>query len=202
MKKLITVVLLLAMLIGGGYLAFNHGLLNKVIVSSSIEVLRSSDVMQLTTRKVVTQVVVNYKESDFWWGSSQVVLVAPVTMHYGIDLTKISDSDITVENGQGRSTLRIHLPEVELLAFEVDEDNIQNAITKENISKVLHDKYIGHDPQSAARKVIKKTALAFADKYQAYPSKEDLTRQIRFFLYRFPALKYLEDLGLLKIVLD
>ena len=153
------------------YFQWRFGQNAKIDERTTLSLLKSEPVKLLVVRRTTTQVVVEYEEED-WLGHWRGVLWGVVQMHYGIDLEKVSASDLRREG----DTVVVRLPGPELLMFALEPGSI-GLMTKSTaapkISDLLHN---GHRKLLEDR--LRKRAMDFAKGHDLMPSKSQILREL------------------------
>lgn len=166
MKRILIVILLAAVVAGGAYL---YSMRSRE-TSSVMTLLRSEPMAFLVTRRIVTQIVV--QESDVqWYWQSRAVLWATVNLHYGCNLKEIQPSDIT-QAADG--TWHVKLPPPKLLDFNiVNVDSISKDTFIAKAQDVLFDTRSNRMMQH-----LQETAVKFAADNNLLPSRQQLATDL------------------------
>ena len=138
---------------------------------TTLSILRSEAMTFLVTRKLATQIVVQYEESD-WLGEWRGVLWATVRMYHGVDLKKIEASDIR----RAGDTIVVRLPQPELLDFSVEPGSVGVLTKSTAVPKVLSILRNGHRKQ--LEKALRQRALEFAGRQGMLPTREEIVWQL------------------------
>jgi len=138
---------------------------------TTLSILRSEAMAFLVTRRLATQIVVEYEESD-WLGEWRGVLWATVRMYHGVDLKKIEASDIRREG----DVIHVRLPQPELLDFCVEPGSVGVLTKSTAIPRVLSILRNGHRRQ--LEQALQQRALEFAGRQGMLPTREEIVRQL------------------------
>ena len=138
---------------------------------TTLSILRSEAMTFLVTRRLATQIVVEYEESD-WLGEWRGVLWATVRMYHGVDLKKIEPNDIHREG----DVIFVRLPQPELLDFCVEPGSVGVLTKSTAVPKVLSILRNGHRKQ--LEKALRQRALEFAGRQGMLPTREEIVWQL------------------------
>jgi len=145
-------------------------------ISSTLEVLHSEQLTFLVTEKIVTQVVVNIDKSHWLTGVDKALVYTTVTMYYGVDLEKITESNLN----QVDDTVYITLPEPELLDISVDLSNMQLFETRSGLVRI-GDFVTGNNNSLELIGNFETSARNFAKENGLIPSREKIIIQLNNF---------------------
>jgi len=145
-------------------------------ISSTLEVLHSEQLTFLVTEKIVTQVVVNIDKSHWLTGVDKALVYTTVTMYYGVDLEKITESNLN----QVDDTVYITLPEPELLDISVDLSNMQMFETRSGLVRI-GDFITGNNNSLELIGNFETSARNFAKENGLIPSREKIIMQLNNF---------------------
>lgn len=138
----------------------------------ALSILRSEALSFLVTRRTASQIVVQHEESDLL-GAWNGVLWATVRWTWGVDLTKIKESDIRRDG----AVVVVRLPEPELLDFSTDLESIGFISRSTALPKLAEVVNPGRQRQTLERRV-KEEAMKFAQAQKLTPSREEIVRQL------------------------
>ncbi len=111
-----TLILLLGLAAGGLWYCRQAGR-PEVSIHEALQVLRSEEMKFLVLRKVISTVVLEQRDYNWFWGAREGVALAEVELFYGFDLSRISEQDL---KRTAEGTLELTLPEPEVLSCAVD----------------------------------------------------------------------------------
>lgn len=154
------------------------GLLHrKVEKKALITILRSEDLSFLVTNRLVTQLVVQKKESNPFLGTKEGYLITKVKLYYGIDLNKLTEDSIEVT----KNNIIIHMPAPEVLDFAVDLPSVR-FITKKSVLMKIADKIKGNpDLRKELEEMLYNEAVFFFKNEKLLPSRTDIERRLQSF---------------------
>jgi hypothetical protein len=158
---------------GGAWFVVNYWKLpdltptRKVDEKVTLSVLRSEALVFLVTRRTVTQVVIDYRETS-WVSAWRCVLWGVIRFSWGADLKKIREQDIRQEGG----VVYVKLPEPELLEFSVEPGSI-DYIDKSTAAAKLDDLLNNTHRQELERRLYAQ-ALDFASHHGLIPTRAEL----------------------------
>jgi len=138
---------------------------------TTLSILRSEAMAFLVTRRLVTQVVVVYEQSD-WLGEWRGILWATVHIHHGVDLKKIRPSDIRREG----DVILVRLPEPQLLDFSLEPGSVGVMTKATAVPKVLDLLRNGHRRQ--LEQALRQRSLEFAGRRGLLPTREQIVGQL------------------------
>jgi len=155
-----------------------RGLLHrKVEKKALITILRSENLSFLVTNRLITQLVVQKKESNPFLGTKEGYLIAKVKLYYGVDLNKLTEDSIEVT----KNTLIIHMPAPEVLDFTVDLPSVR-FITKTSVLMKIADKVKGNpDLRKELEEMLYNEAVFFFKNEGLLPSKKDIEGRLQSF---------------------
>ncbi|KKL74932.1 hypothetical protein LCGC14_2059930, partial [marine sediment metagenome] len=134
---------------------------------TTLSLLRSETMAFLVTRRSSIQVVVECEQGD-WLGEWRGVLWATIHLHYGVDLTRVTQKDIRRCDG----VVVITLPEPELLSFAIEPGSVgylSKSTAAAKIDDLLHN---GHRRELHGR--LRSRALEFARRHGLMPPKQEI----------------------------
>ncbi len=127
--------LLLAAFLVGGVLFWKYTTKPVVSVRVAAQLLRSEEMKFLVLRKIVSTVVLERKEKNWFWGDRDGVALAEVELFYGFDLSGIAEKDFrATDNG-----LELTLPDPEVLTVSVDLTTLR-VLTRQSALSFWRDK--------------------------------------------------------------
>lgn len=144
----------------------------RISEKAALSVLRSEALSFLVTRRTVTQIVVEYNQSQ-WFGDWQGVLWATVTWRWGVDLTKIGDGDVR-RDGQA---IVCRLPEPELLDFSVDPASM-GFMSKSTAIPKLMDVFGSESQRKIMEQRLREHTMKFAAEQKLCPTRLEILRQL------------------------
>lgn len=139
---------------------------------TTLSVLRSEALAFLVTRRTTTQIVVEHFESQ-WSGEWRGVLWCTVSWRWGVDLKKVSSSDI---RSQEDMTI-VRLPEPELLDFAMSPGSV-GFISKSTAVPKLLDFARGDFQRQLLEQKVRQRAMQFALDEQLLPSRSQIVQQL------------------------
>jgi hypothetical protein len=166
MKCILIILTLAAVVVSAAYLYS----IRQQESSSVITLLKSEPMAFLVTRRIVTQIVV--QESDVqWYWQSRAVLWATVNLHYGCNLEEIQPADIT---HAADGTWHVKLPPPRLLDFNiVSVDSISKDTFIAKVQDVLFD-----TRSNRMMHQLQITAVKFATDNNLLPSRRQLSADL------------------------
>jgi hypothetical protein len=201
MKKLLVFLTYAVLaLVVAGLLLFSTDILTRTATSVTVSALRSESVLQLCTDTVATQVVVTEETKNILLGQDRAVIIAPVKLTYGFDLSQLTSSDIVSKKDGPVVHLRITFPEMELLHREVLWDKAQ-VFQKGNLLMVLKNRISNRNLVADAQKKLAGEAERFAEEMGLKPGREQTLQRIENYLEGFPWISLFEATGVLDIEL-
>ncbi|MCY2929710.1 MAG: DUF4230 domain-containing protein [Planctomycetota bacterium] len=138
---------------------------------TTLSLLRSEAVKFLVVRKTTLQVVVQYEEED-WLGHWRGVLWGVAEMLYGIDLDKVTPSDLRRDG----DTILVRLPEPRLLAFSVEPGSI-DMMTKSTAAPKIAD-LLHNGQRKLLEERFRQRAMEFATGHDLTPGKAEIVREL------------------------
>jgi hypothetical protein len=138
----------------------------------TLSLLRSEALAFLVTRRTVTQIVVEYEESDLL-GEWRGVLWATVSWRWGVDMTRITEKDI---RRQGQ-VIVCRLPEPQLLDFALEPGSVGFMSRSTAVPKLL-DLARGGEQRRKLEECLRTRAMEFAGRQGLCPSREEVVRQL------------------------
>jgi len=139
---------------------------------ATLSVLQSEQLVFLVTRRSKTQIVIEHRESD-WAGEWRGILWATVSWRYGVDMKKLSLSDI---RGDGQMTV-IHLPDPELLDFALEPGSV-GLMSKSTAVPKLQDFFMGGTQRQLLESQLREHALEFAQDQSLLPTRKEIVDQL------------------------
>ncbi|HAU36486.1 MAG TPA: hypothetical protein DCX07_02060, partial [Phycisphaerales bacterium] len=170
----LTVALWVVLLVSLGWAVGRHGSLSpaRIDEKATLSVLQSEELAFLVTRRAVTQVVLEHRESDLW-GEWHGVLWASVSWRWGVDMRKIAPADLSRQG----DTLVVRLPEPELLDFAMEPGSV-GFISKSTAAPKLLDFARGGWQRSVLEAQLRRRALEFAAAHHLLPSRREIVAQL------------------------
>ncbi|MCD6400002.1 DUF4230 domain-containing protein [candidate division WOR-3 bacterium] len=155
-----------------------RGLLHrKVEKKALITILRSEDLSFLVTNRLVTQLVVQKKESNPFLGTKEGYLIAKVKLYYGVDLNKLTEDSIEVT----KNNIIIHMPASEVLDFAVDLPSVR-FITKKSVLMKIADKVKGNpDLRKELEEMLYNETVFFFKNEKLLPSRTEIEERLQSF---------------------
>jgi len=174
--RIISGVLWMVILAGAAYWIVVNSLATlpmKTVIEekSTLSILRIQALAFLVTRRTSTQIIVEYRESN-WAGQWRGVLWATVKIHYGINLAKIHAKDIRCD---GNITF-VKLPEPEVLDFSIDPGSV-GVMTKATAAPKLDD-LLNNSHRRLLESRLRQAALDFARQRDLLPTRDALIKQL------------------------
>lgn len=145
-------------------------------VTSALEILHSDQLTFLVTEKIVTQVVVNIDNSHWLTGTDKALLYTVVTMYYGVDLEKISETNIT----QSGDSIFIDIPDPEFLDMSVDLNNLQIYESRSGLTR-LKDIIMSDNKTIELLGEFENAARILAQEQDMIPTREQILYQLNDF---------------------
>ena len=139
---------------------------------ATLSVLQSEQMAFLVTRRTVTQVVIDHRESDVL-GEWRSVLWASVSFRWGVDMTKLGPDDLTRRG----DVLIVHLPEPELLDFALVPGSM-GYLSKSTALPKLADYCRGGWQRGILEDQVRHRAMEFAAQRRLLPSRQEIVAQL------------------------
>lgn len=140
---------------------------------AAVQFLRREDLSFLVTARVVTQVIVERRESNFLLGQKEGFLVGTVELLYGVDLSKLDPSSFATRDG----ALHVRVPEPTLLRAVIDEDSLR-FMQKRSPLFVIIDNVRSKDLFQDALRELGAAARAFAESQGLAPTRDQLIKRL------------------------
>ena len=151
---------------------FREPFATQISEKAALSVLRSEALSFLVTRRTVTQIVVEYNQSQ-WFGDWEGVLWATVTWRWGVDLTKVKDGDVRRDG----NAIVCRLPEPELLDFSVDPASMGFMSKSTAIPKIM-DVFGNASQRKVMEERLRVQTLKFAADQKLCPTRQEILRQL------------------------
>ena len=148
----------------------------RVDLRQTLKVLRSQELAFLVTDRIVTQVVVEQRESNPWLGSSERFLVGVVRYYFGVDLASLKGDALRREG----DAVVVTLPEPRELDLGVDMESVR-VISKRSGLIAIRDWAAGTDHDQELRSEFAAAARRFLKHEGLIPSRESLVRRLQSF---------------------
>jgi hypothetical protein len=175
-KKPFLLIMLVGIIVAVAYLySIGHA---KTETASVMTLLRSEPMAFLVTRRIVTQIVV--EESDVqWYSQSRSVLWATVNLHYGCNLEEIKPCDIR-QTADG--TWLIRLPPPKLLDFCIVS---VDSISKDTFFAKAQDVLFA-TRTSRMMQQLQAAAVKFATDNNLLPSRQQIAADLNRMSHNSP----------------
>ena len=144
------------------------------VVRQTMTVLQSEALNFLVTDKITTQILVETNENSPLLGRREGVLVATITLYYGMNLNALSEEAIVYENNR----MVIMLPQLEELDFAVDLDSLR-AITRRSGLNVIADYVLNKDLEAELRSRVKSVAYDFLTQKEMIPTRTAILNRMQ-----------------------
>lgn len=154
-------------------LALAAGTPSKPDVSAAIRFLKREPLGFLVTERVVTQVVTEAHEGNFFTGYGNGLLVGKIELLYGVDLTKIDLDSVTLRD----NVIHVRVPEPELLRYVPDLASLR-FIEKKTALLVILDRARGEDMYDKCLAELERAAREFAEGNELAPKRADLVERL------------------------
>ncbi|MBN1620817.1 DUF4230 domain-containing protein [candidate division WOR-3 bacterium] len=145
-------------------------------VVSTLEILRSEQLVFLVTDKIVTQVIVHVDNSHWLTGTDRALLYTIVTIYYGVDLKKLTEDDLERRG----DTVFVDVPEPQILDISVDLKNIQVFESKSGLVRLV-DLLKGENTVLDLLTEFEISSRKLAEDAQMFPSREKLLSNLNSF---------------------
>lgn len=143
------------------------------IEKATLSVLKSDNLSFLVTDRIVSQIAVEISNNSPLLGKREGILIATVTMYYGVDLQQLDNSSLSREE----NTLVITIPQPSELDFSVDLNSIKY-ITKRSGLNTLADFFSSNDMKEELRQGIHQQALTFMTEQKMIPTRSKIVTQL------------------------
>lgn len=182
--SLLKLSLVLFLCVGAGYVGIKlfgsrdgDGLINGLVKPRidekvTLSLLRSEAMSFLVTRRNVTQLVVEHRESDLL-GRWHALRWATVKWNWGVDMKLLTENDLRREG----DTVLCRLPEPSLLDFSVvSEDG--GFVSRSTLVPKLKEIFDSGQQRAKLDSLLYKRAMQFADEQKLRPSRQEMVDQL------------------------
>lgn len=183
-------------------IVFKTDLLNKYISNTTIEMLKSEDVLYFTTTKVNLKITSYVEEKSLLLGHERVAISAPVTISYGFNLEKLSDSDIEIYSENTTKAIIITMPPLEILSVEVDLSQVSTLTQQATPLMFLKNRFANKILREEAERRLYQDANEQANALGLAPNRKAVLEKIENRLNNLLFLSLFVDTGFLSITLQ
>lgn len=145
-------------------------------VNATLSLLRSEDLLFLVTDKLISQIMVEVTDNNPILGKREGVLVATVTLYYGVDLRKLGTPSIVKEG----TRMLVAIPDPQELDFSFDPASLKS-ITKKSGLNVIADFVMNKDMEAELRAQLKSNTIKFFKGHDLMPTRQKIVRQLNEF---------------------
>ncbi|MBN1150259.1 DUF4230 domain-containing protein [candidate division WOR-3 bacterium] len=157
----------------GSLLIKNRG---KKKVVSTLEVLRSEQLIFLVTDKIVTQVIVQVDNSHWLTGTDKSLIYTVVRIYYGVDLKKLTENDLK----KSGDTVFVKIPDPEILDISVNLTDVSVFESKSGIVRLV-DLIKGENTALNLLEEFEIQARRLAEEEGMLPSREKILMNLNSF---------------------
>jgi hypothetical protein len=140
---------------------------------AALELLTREHALFLVSERRDAQVSVTEKTGNAWLGRRDGFMTAPLRIHYGIDLDRLTEQDLAVESGR----LVVKVPDPTVLDVSVELPAIHRQTHRSGLN-VLADGLRGRNQEEELRAALWARACEYSRDPARLPSRESLVQRL------------------------
>jgi len=138
-----------------------------------LDILRREDLRFLVTDRIAAQVVAESDRNSPLLGRREGQLVARTTMHYGVDLAKLAEKDVSRDG----PAVVVAVPEPEELDFAVDLNSMRYSTRRSGLH-VAADWILDRDQRAELRARFHDAARAYLREERLLPARDEIVARL------------------------